>query len=591
VRGFAGTGLGLALLTAASLAVPVSGVASGASTTWQVQQSPDITVPYGQVQAVSCTTSTACVAVGTYRNSSGVTALLAERWDGTSWHQETMPTQSDASLNGVSCQASFCMAVGQISPGGSGLAEILSNGTSWSSQVFSPPTGATSMEFRAVSCVSSTFCEAVGEYTTSAGLIRSLAYEWNGTTWSIQSSPNQGSVPTRLDGVSCVSTHFCQAVDFYGAMAELWNGTTWTAHSVPIPAGMRSPDLNAVSCASASMCEAGGSFPIGMESWSGTAWVRQASVLPPGAVNNSLTGVSCTSPTDCEAVGYVPGLPVGLEEAWNGTSWTIQTRLASLPMFASVSCPTSTFCEAVGTTSTGTAAAMWNGTAWVSQSTPGTSATFSSVSCPSTTFCVAVGPSGAIAWNGTSWSGAALPQTGAAFAGVSCASATSCEAVGPGNSSGATFAAGWNGSAWTAQTVPAPAGAKIVALKTVSCPAADACEAVAESNVGVYSVGRDGTAWTLQGSVPVPAGAASETISGLSCTSASDCTLVGHAANGQALAEAWDGASWTIQDAASPAATSNSFSGVSCTSGGPCVAVGSYPDAGGYSTTLVETTG
>jgi hypothetical protein len=41
-----------------------------------------------------------------------------------------------------------------------------------------------------VSCPSSTACEAVGSYDNSSGNLVTLAESWNGTDWTVQSTPD-----------------------------------------------------------------------------------------------------------------------------------------------------------------------------------------------------------------------------------------------------------------------------------------------------------------------------------------------------------------------------------------------------------------
>ena len=59
---------------------------------------------------------------------------------------------------------------------------------------------------------------------------------------------------------------------------------------------------------------------------------------------------------------------------------------------------------------------------------------------------------------------------------MSCTSATSCEAIGS-DPTGAQQAAAWNGTAWSLQATPVPADGSSIALKAVSCLAADDCTA------------------------------------------------------------------------------------------------------------------
>src|SRR5260221_14781848 len=118
-------GLAACALTAFTVAAP-AGAALAARvgarllthTTWTIRNSPNATVPGGQLNAVSCSAASACTAVGTNISTSGVNVTLAERWNGTSWqHQRTPNPPNDTvpirspDLLGVSCPTShFCAA-------------------------------------------------------------------------------------------------------------------------------------------------------------------------------------------------------------------------------------------------------------------------------------------------------------------------------------------------------------------------------------------------------------------------------------------------------------------------------------------------
>jgi hypothetical protein len=49
---------------------------------------------YGYLYGVACTSSKACVAVGSYTNQSGVAMTLAERWNGSTWSIQSSPLPS-----------------------------------------------------------------------------------------------------------------------------------------------------------------------------------------------------------------------------------------------------------------------------------------------------------------------------------------------------------------------------------------------------------------------------------------------------------------------------------------------------------------
>ena len=262
------------------------------------------------------------------KNSSSVGQTLVETWNGTSWSITPSPDPnqgSNAGLGCVSCTSSTnCVAVGAYNNSSSveqTLAETW-NGTSWSI-VSSPNEGSGQNARTDVSCTSSTICVAVGFYVNSSSVQQTLAETWNGTSWSTVSSPNEGSGPNELDGVSCTSSTNCVAVGFYTAvivvnpdfppinviqtLVETWNGTSWSIISSP-NAEAKLDQLLGVSCSSSTSCVAVGFWAVGttqtlIEAWNGTSWSLTPS---PGFQGNydTLSDVSCTSSTICVAVGY-----------------------------------------------------------------------------------------------------------------------------------------------------------------------------------------------------------------------------------------------------------------------------------------------
>jgi hypothetical protein len=319
-----------------------------------------------------------------------------------------------------------------------------------------------------VSCVTVHFCEAVGYSNRPSGSgTRTLIEKWNGTNWSISTSPNTGDGPI-LSAVSCIkrvgtSRKFCMAVgsdynlntSMDQTLIEKFNGATWSIS--PSPATSPSEvDLWGVSCASVTFCEAvgdtGNPSQTLIETWNGISWSVTTS---PNLTtqDDQLTAVSCTGPTFCEAVGDGWGSPGPAQaiviENWNGTSWTISpsTSPGSVPGLGGVSCTSLTFCDAVGQYWNGSASATlvetWNGTSWSVVASPnqGTyGSQLNGVSCTSPTFCEGAEDYGTSStsvplietWNGTSWTiDPSLSQgTESQLNGVSCTSIIFCEAAG-----------------------------------------------------------------------------------------------------------------------------------------------------------------
>jgi hypothetical protein len=73
----------------------------------------------------------------------------------------------------------------------------------------------------------------VGNYVSSGGHAQTLTEAWNGSTWSLVNSPNSSSTQANLlSGVSCTSSSFCFAVGNYvnsGGRHECV-GVLWSSH-------------------------------------------------------------------------------------------------------------------------------------------------------------------------------------------------------------------------------------------------------------------------------------------------------------------------------------------------------------------------
>jgi hypothetical protein len=601
--------------------------------TWAVQPLPAPGGSSADVEpaAVSCATATFCVAVGRYENSSSAYVPLAEVWNGTSWKPQTIAGPAGFQLNGVSCRSTtFCEAVGDSSPSGQN-AEIW-NGRSWSLQSTPAPPHSVGIALLAVSCVAANRCEAVGDWLAPGGELPralTLAEVWNGTAWTTQPTPNLHALPNNdLAGVSCPSARSCTAVGSNfdpvsaasATLAEQWNGTSWSLQSTPRPRSATFMALNSVSCAAANACEAAGTLQQASEealaeSWNGRAWTIQRGVAPAGAANNFLSAVSCVTASFCAAVGNgmdPTGRNIGLAEVWNGATWKIQptpdpAKLSNVRAFLNgVSCVSTRFCAAVGQSNSipNLFTEVWNGTSWKILTAPGNGA-LASVSCPSVSFCAAVGGTAAVVggsaevdlWNGRSWSAGPSAPGFTSLTSVSCVSASYCEAVGPGSSG--QDAEVWNGHSWSVQSTPLPAGVsqQNVNFNGVSCAAPNACEAVGGYSTGALQSATlaevwDGKAWAIQPS-PSPMPSNGPSLKAVSCTSPASCTAVGVIGNfgsGLTLAEAWDGRSWQVQPTPTPnvRAGGGALAGVWCATSLACTAVGFAYDAGATPATLIE---
>src|SRR5262245_3804682 len=266
-------------------------------TRWRIQATPNPAGAQGGfLDAVSCRSASACTAVGSSMSSLSTPVTLGEHWNGTRWGIQSTPNRAGAAasaLFSVDCTSPrSCMAVGGThSPTNIGgfLAERW-NGTRWS--ILPTPTLPPGM-LSIVSCTSPSSCTAVGQTTNRAGISVPLAERWNGTAWRVQPTPTpsgaQGSV---FGGVSCLTGSFCMAIGGPGhprPLAERWNGTAWRILPIPAPAGAQAVFIGPVSCTSPSACTTTGvsfdSSGIGTtlaERWNGTAWRIQPTPNPGG---------------------------------------------------------------------------------------------------------------------------------------------------------------------------------------------------------------------------------------------------------------------------------------------------------------------
>jgi hypothetical protein len=188
-------------------------------TTWSVSDSPNPGLA-DTLTDVSCTSTTRCVAVGDHNNSIDGYRTLVETWDGSAW-SVTPSANLPGTINvliGVSCTSpTACVAVGTHVQN---IAETLVetwDGTAWSI-VPSPSPGTeydATNSLNSVSCVSATSCVAVGGYYDGAVSAPTLVETWDGTSWTVTPSPNQVALGNTLNGVSCVSTTSCVAIGTY----------------------------------------------------------------------------------------------------------------------------------------------------------------------------------------------------------------------------------------------------------------------------------------------------------------------------------------------------------------------------------------
>src|SRR5579884_3751579 len=566
---------------------------------WSIVASPSPAIRDGAFYSVSCGASGMCMAAGLLGAN---VEVLRPTSKGSSWAKLPVPVPAGSAgsfgLEAVSCtSATACTVLGGYTSNGSAVmvAERW-NGSTWSMQTIPSPSGSTASSLLAISCGSATTCMAVGNYSTATSPYLLLTASWKGSKWKVVPAASVGNALTTLSGVSCSSANACVAVGQSGQDVERWNGRKWKAQSLPQPAGgIR--ELNAVSCKSATWCTAVGEFndggPPAIVAWNGRHWKMQSAPEPPdGGYGVYSRAVSCASATSCSLVGDYgycstaghnltgPTQELTFAEHWNGSAWSLKTTgnpLGDSPNneLLGVSCAAVTACTAVGAIGGNleTLAEVWNGHKWAVQRIPtptvrpgsgdGASGFLNGVSCPSTSMRMAVGQQNVAHYGqptgpsdlselrkGGKWKILTTPNGSTNqddLLSVSCSSAKFCVADGTAGTS--ALLESWDGSSWTIETVPLPSTNYGSQLFGVSCSSSSACTATgAYTNSGGVSVPLvarwNGAKWSRQGA-PSPSGSAGSAFYGVSCWATRSCIAVG--TSGQPLSELWNGKKWVPQ--------------------------------------------
>jgi hypothetical protein len=279
------------------------------------------------------------VAVGEEGAVGGAVQTLVESWDGSSWTVVPSPSlEPNTTLDAVACtSANACVAVGLVVNRADNLQTLVESwdGQAWSI-VPSPNQGAGDNRLYGVTCTSASACVAVGSYGSVTGPDQTLVESWDGRSWSIIPSPNQGTVNNRLLSVDCSAPNACVAVGDTSnllldqTLIESWDGTSWSM--VPSPTGATDGFLASVTCSSTGACTAAGAdtgssgappyHPLVVTS-DGGSWTT---VQSPNPTDGLLFGISCSSPSACVAIGATApfGPPAStLAESWDGTSWSV----------------------------------------------------------------------------------------------------------------------------------------------------------------------------------------------------------------------------------------------------------------------------
>jgi hypothetical protein len=209
--------------------------------TWSPQEGPDLA-------AISCTSARFCMGVAASAGSGFTLGFTADQWNGSTW-ADSYPGAAlgpGVEPDAISCASSSdCMAVGAWDIESLCECSLTEhwNGTTWSHPMdpFRNPVGG-------ISCPSPTACTAVSGPTIGPAVGR-----WNGRTWSTPTTPPSWPLGA-LSGVSCSSPSACLVVGASfsgGLLVGMWNGSRWSNVGIP---RLRELGAGGVSCRKRLMC-------------------------------------------------------------------------------------------------------------------------------------------------------------------------------------------------------------------------------------------------------------------------------------------------------------------------------------------------
>jgi hypothetical protein len=209
---------------------------------WSVNSSLVVTGFVAELTGVADLSPTDAWAVG-----KGNSTLL-EHWNGSTWSSVAIPDPDFSPGAGQAISADSATDIWIVgttvnTTTGATTAEALHyNGTSWAVVPMQQP-GTNTPTIAAVTAISATDAWAVGEDigTTSAPGGSTLIEQWNGSTWSIVPSPTPGADPGLL-GVAARGASDVYAVgnnlpSINGGTVQglilRWNGSTWSQDTDP----------------------------------------------------------------------------------------------------------------------------------------------------------------------------------------------------------------------------------------------------------------------------------------------------------------------------------------------------------------------
>jgi hypothetical protein len=275
------------------------------------------------------------------------------------------------------------------------------NTCKWKSYATAMPAGAVSAALRGEAALSATDIWAVGNYTDASNNVYTLIEQWNGTSWSVISSPNPtggtnneltAAAATSATDVWAAGSYFDSTTNTNEPLIEHWDGTSWSIVSSP-NSGTPNNFLNGITAISTSDAWVVGSSQIVnssntqplLEHWNGSVWKIVTAPVPAQTVSNSFTAVAANTALNIWIVGNSMTSSQAtdtLTEHWNGSTWkvvaspnpgtgSLGSLLNSITVISSGNVwATGQFYASSSPTSSETLVEHWSGSQWKVVSSP-----------------------------------------------------------------------------------------------------------------------------------------------------------------------------------------------------------------------------
>jgi hypothetical protein len=269
----------------------------------------------------------------------GALRTVAQHWDGSRWSLFPTPNvgTGDNALNGVDGSASEDVWAVGYSERAKDYTTLMEHwdGDRW--RVVESPNVGTSQynTLTSVDALSDTDAWAVGSYRTATSR-KTLIQRWDGTSWTLVTSPNPGTLSNSLLDVTAAGSGGIWAVGWKSngeglrSLVLHRDGTRWVEVAVPT-VGTGDNVLTSVSAAGAKDIWATGYYVEGTQyktltlHYNGKTWSRVPS--PSGGDGISILGdIGAFSSTNAWAVGFEyraeQDLYVASTQHWDGSTWT-----------------------------------------------------------------------------------------------------------------------------------------------------------------------------------------------------------------------------------------------------------------------------